>query len=73
MNYHCLKNESGKTLRAALTLPPCWLGNVPEGQEKQSDDIIQKLMVICILSFQGPTASFAIQQGVVLVSCDRFV
>ena len=54
-------NESGKTLRAALTLPPCWLGNVPEGQEKQSDDIIQKLKLIYILSFQGPTASFAMR------------
>ena len=50
------------------------LGNVPEGQEKQSDDIIQKLKLIYIFSFQGPTASFAIQQGVfflyhVTVSC----
>jgi len=50
------------------------LGNVLEGQEKQSDDIIQKLKLINILSFQGPTASFAIQQSIfilyhVTVSC----
>ena len=49
------------------------LGNVPEGQEKKSDDIIQKLKLIYILSFQGPTASFAIQQGVFFISCDRFM
>ena len=37
------------------------------GQEKQIDYIIQN-----ILSFQGPTALFALLQGV-FVSCDHFV
>ena len=37
------------------------------GEEKQRDYIIQKTD---ILSFQGPTAFFAVQQGV-LVPCDR--
>ena len=35
---------------------PCWMANDAEGQETQRDD----------LSFQGPTALFAIQQGVFL-------
>ena len=50
------------------------VGKPPRGQEKQIDDIIQILKLIYILSFQGPTASFAIQQCVfilyhVTVSC----
>ena len=40
---------------------PCWMGNDAVGQEKQKDYIIQKAN---ILSFQGPTALFAVQQGV---------
>lgn len=35
--------------------------NDVKGQEKQRDSIIQKANID---SFQGPTASFAIQQGV---------
>ena len=41
-------------LRAALILPPCWLGNNPEGQQKQRDHIIQKLKLKNIFSFQVP-------------------
>ena len=37
------------------------MGNDAVGQEKQKDYIIQKAN---ILSFQGPTALFALQQGV---------
>ena len=36
------------------------MANDAEGQEKQRDNLIQKAH---ILSFQSPTASFAIQQG----------
>ena len=75
MNYHCLKERIRKDVTSSsyITALLPWLGKVLEGQEKQSDDIIQKLKLIYILSFQGPTASFAIQQGVFLyhvtVSC----
>ena len=37
------------------------MGNDAVGQEKQKEYIIQKAN---ILSFQGPTALFALQQGV---------
>ena len=36
------------------------MANDAEGQEKQTDNLIQKAH---ILSFQGPTVPFAIQQG----------
>ena len=39
---------------------PCWMANDAKGQQKQRDNLIQKAH---ILSFQGPTAPFAIQQG----------
>ena len=40
---------------------PCWMANNAVEQEKQRDYIIQKAN---ILSFQGPIALFAFQQGV---------
>ena len=72
---HCLKERIRKDVTSSsyITVLLPWLGKVLEGQEKQSDDIIPKLKLINILSFQGPTASFAIQQGVFFISCDRFV
>ena len=42
---------------------PCWMTNDAEGQETQRDD----------LSFHGPTASFAIQQGVFFVPSFRIL
>ena len=39
---------------------PCWMANDAVGQEKQKEYIIQKAN---ILSFQGPTALFALQKG----------
>lgn len=45
------------------------MANDAKGQQKQRDNLIQKAH---ILSFQGPTAPFAIQQGD-FVSCDRLV
>ena len=37
---------------------PCWMANDTAGQEKQGNYITQKAN---ILSFQGPTALFALQ------------
>ena len=41
----------------------CWVANDAVGHEKQKDYVIQKAN---ILSFQGPTALFALQQGLFL-------
>ena len=72
MNYHCLKERVRKDVTSSSYITALLVGKGPRGQEKQNDDIIQILKLINILSFQGPTASFSIQQGVVSVSCDRF-
>ena len=47
---------------------PSWMASHAEGQEKQRDNIIQKAKILC---FQGHTKSFAIQQGIFFVPCDR--
>ena len=41
----------------------CWVANDVVGQEKQKDYVFQKAN---ILSFQGPTALFAVQQELFL-------
>ena len=46
------------------------MANDAQGQEKQRDYITQKAN---ILSLQGPTASFAIEQGIFFVPYDHIL